>query len=90
MFVKANYEVRIDENDFPTIGGIGITEVNGRDVSVIVKEIVSLEWKKSVDVPTLLVKVIVEIDDKDLADKPKKKLNSINKFQVIEGGKILE
>ena len=90
MFVKANYEVRTDENDFPTIGGIGITEVNGKDVSVIVREIVSLEWKKSVDIPTLVVKVIVEINDKDLADKPKKNLNTKNKFLVIEGGKMLD
>lgn len=90
MFVKANYEVRTDENDFPVIGGIGVTDVNGRDVSVIVREIVSLEWKNSVDIPTLLVKVIVEINDKDLVDKPRKNLNLINKFQVIEGGKVGE
>lgn len=87
MYAKATYEVRIDENDFPEIGQIGITEYNGVDYTVIVKEIVKLEWKKQAEVPTLLVKVIVEIDDKYFKNNISKRKRTNNKFRVIEGGK---
>ncbi len=90
MFVKANYLVEVGENDFPVVGEIGVTEIDGKDYSLIVKEIINLEWEKSTGVPALLVRVIVELDEKDFVNReqPKKdKKVLISKFRIIEGGK---
>jgi hypothetical protein len=89
MFVKATYPVKVGETDFPKVGDIGITEVDGKDCTIIIKEIISLDWDKDYSDPTLLVTVVAEIDPKDLGivEKPKKHKTPGNKFSLIEGGK---
>lgn len=89
MFAPANIKVRIGQNDFPVIGEIGYGEKDGKQYTVIVREIRSMEWVGEGEDLALLVRVIVEINDKDVIKQLDKKLNEKprNTFTVIEGGK---
>ncbi|WP_047981723.1 hypothetical protein [Ornithinibacillus contaminans] len=89
MFVNANYEVQVGKNVFPVIGEIGIAEVNGKDCTVIVREIRSMEWIGESDNLRLQVKVIVEINDSNIIKQQEEKGHGKqqSKFRVIEGGK---
>lgn len=89
MFVKATYPVRVGETDFPKVGDIGLADVKGKDCTIVIKEIISLEWKPNTSIPTLLVGVLADIDPKDLGivEKPKNIDTPRSKFRLIEGGK---
>lgn len=89
MFAPANIVVNIGQNDFPVIGEIGYGEKGGKKYTVIVREIRGMEWVGEGDDLALLVKVIVEINDREIINQLDKNINDKprNKFTVIEGGK---
>lgn len=88
MDFYANHEVKLGA-DIPQIGDNGYTTIMGKNYRLVIKEYLSLEWIRLGDSPRLLLRALIEIDDKDLVDVPASVLHDVrkHKFQIIDGGK---